>query len=292
MTLSSLKNFIIINFTLVVLGLFKLCFCYTFDFTVLSYIVSEIIVTTLQLTRFEQVNKPWLSHSYSHLDNNERFSATLLYFVMNCSLKGLTHYFIHYTFVIVKHCELPITSITSIINYISNPLSVVYYYLYFVCVSFVLEIIYDFCHYCLHRYAHSNVFVYKYIHKTHHLYANTSAITTFYMSPIDLIISYSVPLFICVGMGMCFKLIDLTFISMFTIYLTYQEIGGHLGKSMYPTSSFAQFIWLPRLLGIQLYTEDHALHHTKINCNYSKRFSLFDLIFGTYKSGIAYRTSE
>jgi sterol desaturase/sphingolipid hydroxylase (fatty acid hydroxylase superfamily) len=71
-----------------------------------------------------------------------------------------------------------------------------------------------------------------------------------------------------------------------TVYLTYQEIAGHLGKAMYPTSSFAQCIWLPRLLGIQLYTEDHDLHHLRLNCNYSKRFSIWDRLFRTYITNV------
>ena len=50
---------------------------------------------------------------------------------------------------------------------------------------------------------------------------------------------------------------------------------------MRPTSSFPQCIWLPRLFNIELYTEDHDLHHSRNNCNYSKRFSLWDKIFKT-----------
>jgi len=36
-------------------------------------------------------------------------------------------------------------------------------------------------------------------------------------------------------------------------------------------SSFTQFIWLPKYLGIEMYSEDHALHHTDPNCNYAKK---------------------
>ena len=72
-----------------------------------------------------------------------------------------------------------------------------------------------------------------------------------------------------------------------TVYITYQEIAGHMGKRLYPTSSFVQCIWIPRFLGIELYVEeDHDLHLAKFVVNYSKRFNLFDRLFGTYESGI------
>lgn len=68
------------------------------------------------------------------------------------------------------------------------------------------------------------------------------------------------------------------------IYLKYQEISGHNGHTTYPTSCFGQCIWLPRILNIELYSEDHYLHHSLNNCNYAKRFSLWDKLFNTYKT--------
>jgi len=68
------------------------------------------------------------------------------------------------------------------------------------------------------------------------------------------------------------------------VYKNFIEIAGHSGKISYPTCSFPQFVWLPKLLHIELYTDDHDLHHSLNNCNYSKRFSLWDKFFGTYKS--------
>jgi sterol desaturase/sphingolipid hydroxylase (fatty acid hydroxylase superfamily) len=40
---------------------------------------------------------------------------------------------------------------------------------------------------------------------------------------------------------------------------------------------------LPKWLNIELYCEDHDIHHSVNNCNYSKRFSLWDKVFGTFK---------
>jgi sterol desaturase/sphingolipid hydroxylase (fatty acid hydroxylase superfamily) len=67
------------------------------------------------------------------------------------------------------------------------------------------------------------------------------------------------------------------------IYKVYLEISGHLG--MYLTSnSFVQFVWLPRIFGIEMYAKDHYLHHAHNNCNYAKRFTIWDKLFGTYKT--------
>lgn len=66
------------------------------------------------------------------------------------------------------------------------------------------------------------------------------------------------------------------------VYKTFIEVSGHTGKQV-KSSSFPLCIWLPRIFGIELYTEQHHLHHLNSNCNYSKRFSLWDKMFGTYR---------
>jgi sterol desaturase/sphingolipid hydroxylase (fatty acid hydroxylase superfamily) len=65
-------------------------------------------------------------------------------------------------------------------------------------------------------------------------------------------------------------------------YMLLNEMAGHKGTRSFPTPAFQQFIWLPRFLRIGLYAEDHDMHHSHNNCNYSKRFSLWDKAFGTY----------
>jgi len=74
---------------------------------------------------------------------------------------------------------------------------------------------------------------------------------------------------------------------MLSVYKQYTELAGHSGKKLSPSSSFPQCVWLPKILNIELYSEDHNMHHNLNNCNYSKRFSLWDKIFGTYKKYIA-----
>ena len=150
----------------------------------------------------------------------------------------------------------------------------------FIPISFMFELIFDLFHYIGHRTLHS-AYLYKYIHKKHHKFQHPTTIITFYQDPIDIITTNSLP--VILTLSIIPRLSYFQF-SLIIIYKTYGEICGHLGKKCYPTGSFCQFIWIPKLLNIELYTEEHDLHHSLNNCNYSKRFSLWDKAFGTFKS--------
>lgn len=152
--------------------------------------------------------------------------------------------------------------------------------IYFIPYSFIYEVIFDFFHYTTHRLLH-NKYIYKYIHKKHHKFNHPICITTFYQDPLDLIMTNSIPTILSLLIVPNISYLQFHFI---LIYKNFIEIGGHSGKNSYPTPSFPQFIWFPKLLHIELYTEEHDLHHSQNNCNYSKRFSLWDKVFGTYKS--------
>jgi len=155
------------------------------------------------------------------------------------------------------------------------------YILFFIPSSFIFELIFDFFHYWTHRILHSNKFLYVYIHKKHHKFAYPMPILTFYHEPLDLIITNSIPQIMAL---IIFPHLSLFQFNIILSYKSFIEISGHSSKKLYPSGSFSQFIWLPRFLRISLYTEDHTLHHSNNNCNYSKRFSLWDKLFGTYKN--------
>jgi hypothetical protein len=70
---------------------------------------------------------------------------------------------------------------------------------------------------------------------------------------------------------------------MMKSYKSITELSGHTGKKN-KSSSFIQCIWFAKLLKIELKNEDHNNHHINPNCNFSKRFSIWDKIFKTYKS--------
>lgn len=220
----------------------------SFKTFLIPIMVAEIAINVALLV-FMNVQKPYIVR-----DRVQDISSYyIVYFLLTCGLKGYTHY---------------IWSPTSLSDFSL---------LRFLVASFIFEVIFDLCHYWCHRLSH--MYMYRF-HKIHHIDVYTHSLSTYVMHPIDFICVYVIPF--SVAYNILKDYIDPFTYSLITIYLTYQEIAGHLGKEMRPTSSFAQCIWLPRLLGIELYTEDHDLHHRKLHCNYGKRLSLWDKVFGTY----------
>lgn len=156
----------------------------------------------------------------------------------------------------------------------------------FLPMSFAFEIIFDFFFYWSHRLLHTAHIPW---HKDHHTYIHLKPVLAFYHNWLDIILTISLP-FILTG-----KIVQAVYplsafeISLLTTYKIFVEIAGHTGRVSEPASSFTQFIWLPKLLNIELYTEDHNLHHTDPEFNFAKRFSLWDKAFGTYKSAVEKR---
>jgi sterol desaturase/sphingolipid hydroxylase (fatty acid hydroxylase superfamily) len=173
--------------------------------------------------------------------------------------------------------------------------------LLFIPISFLFEITFDFFHYITHRAEHTFPILYKTLHKTHHMHHHPTFITTYYHNLGDLLFTNSLPLFATLILfrtyfffpwinllGSFFgraegSLIPISRHLFFAIYLakSYIELCGHSGKDIPKTGSFVQCVWLPRLFGIELYTEDHDRHHQYSNGNYGKRFALWDIAFGT-----------
>jgi len=150
----------------------------------------------------------------------------------------------------------------------------------------MFEVLLDLGHYVAHRLLHAQRWLYP-VHKWHHHYTRPTLLNTFYHHPLDLLLLDCLP---TVGSMMVLHYGLLGGGPVFTplqfqavlVYKTFVEVAGHTGKRSVPTGSFPLCIWLPRFLGISLYTEDHELHHRVGHCNYGKRFSLWDRVFGTY----------
>jgi len=151
---------------------------------------------------------------------------------------------------------------------------------YWIPLCFLFEIVFDFFHYFAHRFLHHPL-VYRHFHKIHHTFLHPIAINAFYQDPIDLLLSNSLPTYLALSFIPSISYLEW---NIMLIYKNFIEIAGHSGKVSFPISSFPQFIWLPKWLGMELYTEDHDLHHSLNNCNYAKRFSLWDRVFGTYST--------
>ena len=150
---------------------------------------------------------------------------------------------------------------------------------------FLFELVFDLVHYTTHRLSHT---VYYGFHKIHHWHAHPTLIDTFCHHPVDLFLMDCVP--ILVAFWVFSDVFDAFQVQLILVYNSFIEISGHSGKSSrrknnpgYHTGCFPLCIWLPRLLCIELITEDHDLHHSTHTCNYGKRFSLWDKLFFTYR---------
>lgn len=149
--------------------------------------------------------------------------------------------------------------------------------LFFIPISFFYELIFDFFHYWSHRMMHQRFF-YKYIHKTHHKFIHPISILTYYHSPLDILFTENIPTILTMY---CIPSLSIFQYTLISVYKTYMDIQGHIGKNT-KSSSFTQCIWLPRLLQIELYPRNHDYHHSKNKSNYATRFSIWDKVFGTY----------
>jgi sterol desaturase/sphingolipid hydroxylase (fatty acid hydroxylase superfamily) len=119
---------------------------------------------------------------------------------------------------------------------------------------------------------------YKYVHYQHHTAYLINANTTYNHTLPDLIITNFLPI---VATSAILPVSQYTLTTIFW-YKAILEVSGHTGKDT--SSSFIQCIYLPRLLGIPLYSRDHNKHHIQPKVNFSKRFCIWDKIFGTYSS--------
>ena len=255
-------NFFIINFLLLLLGTTQ----YNLLVKISKYTYSYIFIYMIFLLRNIVMERTicYMVKNKQNISNNDRnncklnTSSTILFFISCTFIETLTHiYFIkNYNFVESLYW---------------NDL------IYFIPVSFGYEILFDFFHYFFHRFEHS--YFYKHIHKVHHYIKYPTTLTTYYQHPIDLILSNTIPQILTL---LIMSKISFYMYNLIIIYKIYIEISGHCGKII-NSCCFPQFIWLGQFFNIELYTEDHDLHHTLNNCNYGKRFCLWDKIFNTYK---------
>ena len=267
---NSLKTGFIVNFALTSFSYVK---DILYDINFVAYTLYESLSTIAMVSYMDGIEKPDINE---HKNEISLFDSALQIIGIT-SIKCITH-------LILINCVIGDSNNTlSVISDITdgNIIGVLNSTVGIVIKSFMFEIVFDCAHYAVHRSFHEIPVLYKNVHKYHHEYCNPTAWTAFHIHPADLVLSYSLPLFIATMIASPTK----NELLLITTYLTHQEIGGHLGKKMYPTSCFAQCIWLPRFLNIELYTEDHDLHHKKINCNFGKRFALCDKLFDTYQSG-------
>ena len=151
----------------------------------------------------------------------------------------------------------------------------------FIPMSFGFFLVFDFFYYWTHRWLHTAHLSW---HKTHHTHVHLKPSITFYQDFLDMLLTVSIPFLLAEKIVQIVYPLSYLEISLLLTYKIFIEISGHTGHISRPASSFSQCIWLPQILGIELYTEDHNLHHVDTRYNYGKQFSLWDKLFGTYKA--------
>jgi len=145
----------------------------------------------------------------------------------------------------------------------------------------LMEIAFDFVHYCMHRLLHTVPVLYSRIHKIHHRdHANLHIGSTLQMHPLDGILTNTLPLLIAVALVPVHSRWEL---HAYAAYKTAQELFGHCGCHI-KVKSFPSNPWLVQWLGIDLQAADHTLHHVDGRCNFGKRLNLWDRVFNTSSS--------
>jgi len=281
-SIKSLKNYIYVNLFLLFLSILQ--YSYIQYFTTYNQILDFLQIFLIFIIRNYIIlyfinkgtkNKPRISNV--DIIPKEDYPYEFHYYVIRTTaIEAITHVIIKKN-IVFDNTTNTTNNTTNNTNIIKSSLYMDL--LYFIPTSLLFELIFDFFHYFTHRLVHTK-YIYKYIHKIHHKFRHPIAITTFYQDPLDLIITNSIPTILTL---LYIPKISYLKLNMILVYKIFIEICGHVGKKAYPTSCFSQFMWLPKLLHIELYTEDHDLHHSLHNFNYGKRFSLYDKIFGTYK---------
>jgi sterol desaturase/sphingolipid hydroxylase (fatty acid hydroxylase superfamily) len=303
LSIGSLKNFCIVNGFLFLLGWIHYSAMMFYEKTKSlyspysdSFYADSLFTLVLFLLRnwvlvyyIDEGNKnrPRINTDPAHIPK-EHYPGEFLFNVLTTTMvEAVTHVILKRTIFLNRVIiDSPFTFLSIVISFVS-----------FAPISFCFEVIFDFFHYFTHRLGHHR-WVYRFFHKKHHTYQHPTSITTFYQDPFDLIVTNSIPTYL--GLFLTGSMISYSMFHWILIYKNVIEISGHSGKTMYPTTSFPQFIWFPKWIFIELATEDHDLHHS-LNfhlhhssrgsvhyllepCNYGKRFSLWDKVFGTYES--------
>lgn len=150
----------------------------------------------------------------------------------------------------------------------------------FIPMSFVFELLFDFFYFWAHFWFHLTRCPW---HKDHHESVNLMPLIAFHHHPLDEIFSKLIPFLLTQRIIHLVYPMSALEIALLATYKVYIEIMGHISCSSKRTCSFPQCIWLPRALGIELYADDHALHHRQTGCNFAKRFTLWDRAFETYR---------
>ena len=152
-------------------------------------------------------------------------------------------------------------------------------FIVFVPKSLLFEITFDFFHFVVHWTCHRVPWLYKNVHKRHHVHLHPCPLSTFAQDGMDLVLTNVIPF--CLAWSLGFPLSEFQLHLLFA-YKTYVEVAGHSGLDIKGVS-FPQMPLLHDITGMCLRVHDHDLHHTHQRYNFAKRFSLWDKVFHTFR---------
>ncbi len=145
-----------------------------------------------------------------------------------------------------------------------------------------VELAFDALFYVAHRGVHAVPSVYRAVHKLHHSHTHDlRRLSALQMSAADVVLTHTLPVLGALALVPLAPGLEL---SVAKTYLLFQELYGHAGCE-HRGRCFGPAPWLTEALGIELRAADHQRHHVQGSVNFSKRFSLFDRLFGTWADG-------
>ncbi|CAI5746181.1 unnamed protein product [Peronospora destructor] len=153
-------------------------------------------------------------------------------------------------------------------------------YATFIPKSLLFEVIFDFFHFTMHWICHYSTWLYRNVHKRHHLHLHPCPLSTYEQDGLDLCLTNVLPFCLAWSLG---SFSDLQLHLLFA-YKTYVEVAGHSGLDI-KGFSFPQMPLLHNATSICLRVHDHDVHHAHPHWNFAKRFSLWDKLFRTYRPG-------
>lgn len=158
---------------------------------------------------------------------------------------------------------------------------------------FVWEVLFDLGHYLGHRAQHTYKWLYYLGHYEHHRHRAPDAWDGLHITLDDAILTNALPnAFGMLVVKYCFGTFNLVELNLLLAAKTMVEVTGHCGVD-FKGRSFQYFPYVPHYLGIGIETAAyHSLHHEVSKCNYSKRFQLWDVIFGTRQCPHEYAASK
>ena len=141
---------------------------------------------------------------------------------------------------------------------------------YFVLSLGGLILAHDTYFYWAHRFMHLK-WVFKHVHRIHHLSTNPSPLAAFAFHPLEALIEGAF-----VGIAVYTVPLHPSAVFVFLIFSHGMNIMGHLGYELFP-SGFIQ----KRLLGLVTTSTHHNMHHRYFSGNYGLYFNFWDRLLKT-----------